>query len=170
MSGRTPPASPAQPGGSPNWEQHEQEHGSFVLRNPDRVSSDELENEDALLVKEATQGRQPDETEVVEGNGIPVVVSFGVGQIGIQYRLAQGSWAKGVTFMSGRDKVLVIERIVPGGLASMCTQLQSGQILTKINGESVKGQRYARSVSCASAQTNEDCSLVCVWTFWTTQA
>ena len=147
-----------------NLGEHEQEHGSFVLNNPDRVSSDELENEDSMRVNEDTQGRRPDETEAVDGNGISVVVSFGVGQIGIQYRLAQASWAEGVTFKSGRDKVLVIESIVPGGLASMCTapQLRPGQILTEINGESVKGQRYARPFSCVSAQNDENCSLVCV--------
>ncbi len=162
MSGRTPPASPAHI--TTSWEEADHEHGSFVLKNPDRVSSNELENEVSSGANEATQGRQADETQVVEGNGIPVIVSFGAGKIGIQYRLAQASWANGVTSMSGRDKVLVIESIVPGGLAAMCTapQLQPGQILTKINGESVKGQRYAVLMSfCVNPTVRQLLTCIC---------
>ena len=106
----------------------------FVLKNPDRASSNESE-----------PGLNGPDHEVVEGDGVEVVVTFGVGKIGIQYRLAQAFWATDLTATSGRCEVLVIESIVPGGLAAMCTapHLQPGDILTKVNGEGVKGQRCA---------------------------
>ena len=121
------------------------EHGSFVLKNPDRTSSNELDSKDSFRAFSAKHDDHLDELEIVEGDGNPVGVSFGVGKIGIQYRVAQASWASGLAATSGRDEVLVIESIVPGGLAAMCTapQLQPGFVLTSINGESIKGHRCA---------------------------
>lgn len=139
-SGRASSVSTAQ---TEKLAQDEHEHGSFVLKNPDRTSSNEMDAKDPFRIISADVDRQSDDMQAEEGDGVPVVVSFGVGQIGIQYRLAQAPWATGVSSASGRGTVLVIESIVPGGLAAMCTtpRLQAGFILTKISGESVKGQR-----------------------------
>ena len=144
LSGRTPPASPAHQHGAGREEEYG--HGTFVLKNPDRASSNDS---DPGLIGPG-HGGEPD--ELVEGDGVEVSVTFGVGKIGIQYRLAQASSARDATVTSGRCEVLVIGKLVPGGLAVMCSapHLQPGDILTKVNGESVKGQRYAGLLLFAS--------------------